>query len=198
MYNITIPKSNVAKEATKLVHEISPEFLYNHCLRTYAFGDELGKKYGFKYDQELFYLGSILHDVGLTEHVCRKHSFEHESADHAVNFLHTHGISEEKIDVVREAIVLHASQIAEEKQPEIALVHFGAGMDVIGLRVKDISEESFNFILESYPRLGFKQSMIELIKYDAELKNDQFPNNLSSSMLRMGFIDWIMNAPFKE
>lgn len=44
MYNIIIPDSKVAKEATQLVSEISPEFLYNHCLRTYAFGDSLGKK----------------------------------------------------------------------------------------------------------------------------------------------------------
>lgn len=41
--------------------------------------------------------------------------------------------------------------------------------------------------------------MIELIKYDSKLKNaQQQPNNLSSSMLRMGFVDLVMNAPFKE
>lgn len=159
----------------------------------------VGKKYGFKYDQELFYLASVLHDIGLTEQVCCKHSFEYEGADHAEKFLRSHSFSQDKIDVVREAIILHTSEIAEEKQPEIALVHFGAGMDVIGLRIEDISEETFNFIIETYPRLGFKKSMIELIKYDSNLKNaQQQPNNLSSSMLRMGFVDWVMNAPFKE
>lgn len=199
MYNIMIPDSKVAKEATQLVYEISPEFLYNHCLRTYAFGDALGKKYGFKYDQELFYLASILHDVGLTDHVCRKQSFECEGADHAEKFLRSHGLTKDKIDIVREAIILHTSEVAGDKQPEIALVHFGAGMDVIGLRIEDISEEVFNFIIESYPRLGFKKAMIELIKYDSELKTaQQQPDNLSSSMLRMGFVDWIMNAPFKD
>lgn len=199
MYNIMIPDSKVATEATQLVYEISPEFLYNHCLRTYAFGDALGQKYGLTYDRELFYLGSVLHDVGLTEHVCRKHSFEYEGADHAEKFLRSHGFSQEKVDVVREAIILHTSQIAEEKQPEIALVHLGAGMDVVGLRVEDISEEAFHFILEAYPRLGFKQSMIELIKYDAEVKTaQQQPDNLSSSMLRQGFVDWVKNAPFEE
>lgn len=199
MQNIIIPDSKVAKDATQLIYEISPAFLYNHCLRTYAFGDALGKKYGFKYDQELFYLASVLHDVGLTDRVCCKHSFEYEGADYAESFLHSHGLPQNKIDVVREAIILHTSEIAEEKQPEIALVHLGAGMDVVGLRIEDIPEETFNFIIEAYPRLGFKKSMIELIKYDANLKNaQQQPNNLSSSMLRMGFVDWVMNAPFKD
>ncbi|MCC2252259.1 MAG: HD domain-containing protein [Bacillota bacterium] len=199
MDNIIIPDSKVAKEATQLVYEISPKFLYNHCLRTYAFGGALGKKYGFNYDQELFYLASVLHDIGLTEQVCCKHSFEYEGADHAEKFLRSHSFSQDKINVVREAIILHTSVIAEEKQPEIALVHLGAGMDVMGLRIEDISEETFHYIIETYPRLGFKKSMIELIKYDSKLKNaQQQPNNLSSSMLRMGFVDWVMNAPFKE
>ncbi|SHN15271.1 HD domain-containing protein [Gracilibacillus kekensis] len=199
MNNINIPDSKIAKRATKLVYEISPKFLYNHCLRTYAFGDVLGKNYGLKYDQELFYLSSVLHDVGLTEQVCRKHSFEHEGADYAEKFLSAHNFSSDKIDVVREAILLHTSEIAEDRQPEIALVHFGAGMDIFGLRIEDIPEEAFRFIIETFPRLGFKKSIIELIQYDSKLKNvQQQPDNLSSSLLRKGFVDWVMNAPFKE
>lgn len=69
MYNLIIPDSKQLKKQ-----------LYNHCMRTYAFGGALGDRYGFKYDRELFYLASILHDVGLTDHACRKHSFEHEGA----------------------------------------------------------------------------------------------------------------------
>ncbi|GGE54676.1 HD domain-containing protein [Priestia taiwanensis] len=195
---IIIPDSRVAKEASKLVYEISPEFLYNHCLRTYAFGDALGRTYGFKYDRELFYLGAVLHDVGFTDHVCRKCSFEYEGADHAETFLRSHNLPQEKIDIVREAIMLHTSELAGEKQPEIALVHFGAAMDVVGARIEDISEEAFHFILEAYPRLGFKQAFVELVKYDAQLKHGQDPNNLSSSMLRRGFVDWVTNAPFSE
>lgn len=199
MYPITIPDSRLAKQATQLVFEISPEFLYNHCMRTYAFGDALGRKYGLKYDQELFYLGAVLHDVGLTEHVCRKHSFEHEGADHAEKFLSSHGISQDKIDIVREAIILHTSEIAAEKQPEIALVHFGAGMDILGLRAEDISEEIVRSVLESYPRLGFKRAIIELINYDAELKSrNQQQSNLSAAMLQMGFEQWVLHAPFEE
>ncbi|WP_433944751.1 HD domain-containing protein [Paenibacillus sp. SN-8-1] len=199
MYTMTMPDSSLAKKAAQLVSEISPEFLYNHCMRTYAFGDSLGKKYGLKYDQELFFLGAVLHDVGLTEHVCRKHSFEHEGADHAERFLSSHGVSQEKIDVVREAIILHASEIAAEKQPEIALVHFGAGMDILGLRAEDISEEIVKSVLELYPRLGFKKAIIELIKYDAELKsNHQQQSNLSAALLQAGFERWVLHSPFAE
>ncbi|MFB9324479.1 HD domain-containing protein [Paenibacillus aurantiacus] len=199
MYQIMIPDSKLAQKATRLVYEISPDFLYNHCLRTFAFGDALGQKYGLRYDRELFFLGAVLHDIGLTDHVCRHHSFEHEGADYAEKFLSTHGISREKIDVVREAILLHTSEIAGEKQPEIALVHFGAGMDILGLRAEDFSEEIVKTILEAYPRLGFKKAIIELMKYDAELKNkEQQQNNLSAVLLRMGFVRWVLHSPFTE
>ncbi|RUT33655.1 HD domain-containing protein [Paenibacillus zeisoli] len=199
MYSIMIPDSRLASKAAQLVSEISPEFLYNHCMRTYAFGDSLGKKYGLKYDQELFFLGAVLHDVGLTEHVCRKHSFEHEGADHAERFLSSHGLAHEKIDVVREAIILHTTEIAAEKQPEIALVHFGAGMDILGLRAEDITEEIVKSVLELYPRLGFKKAIIELIKYDAELKNNhQQQSNLSAALLQAGFERWVLHSPFAE
>lgn len=52
------------REATELMREISEPFLYNHCLRTFVFGDLLGQSANLKYDRELLYLGSLLHDLG--------------------------------------------------------------------------------------------------------------------------------------
>ncbi|MCP1312710.1 HD domain-containing protein, partial [Paenibacillus tyrfis] len=125
-----VPDSSLCKKATELVLELSPKFLFNHCLRTYKFGGLLAQREAMKFDPELFYLGAIFHDLGLTERCDHGHSFEVDSANAADEFLTHHGYPKEKIDIVREAIVLHTSVLAEEKQPEIALVHFGAGFDV--------------------------------------------------------------------
>ena len=62
-----IPDSKIAKEATELLLEVSPAFLANHCLRTFIFGDLLGQAANLNYDLEILYLGSLLHDLGLTE-----------------------------------------------------------------------------------------------------------------------------------
>lgn len=57
------------------------------------------------------------------------------SADAASRFLHAHDYPKAKTDIVWDAIALHSSaDIAERREPEVALVHFGAHVDVMGLR----------------------------------------------------------------
>lgn len=160
----TIPDSEICQKATKLVAEVSPKFLCNHCIRTFLFGDLLGQRDGLKCDRELLYLGAVLHDLGLTEKFDGEQRFEVESADAARAFVLEQGLPEEQAEVVWDAIALHTSLgIACRKQPEIALVHLGASADVLGLRLSDLSPETVEQILDAYPRLGFNQAMTELL-----------------------------------
>lgn len=162
--NYSIPDSEICKKATQLTTEVSPSFLCNHCLRTFLFGDLLGKRDGLKCDRELLYLGAVMHDLGLTERFGGEQRFEVDGADAARAFVLKHGLSDEKAEIVWDAIALHTSLgIAEHKQPEIALVHLGASADVMGMRIADISPEIVEQVLEAYPRLGFNASMTELL-----------------------------------
>jgi hypothetical protein len=162
--NYSIPDSEICKKATQLTTAVSPPFLCNHCLRTFLFGDLLGKRDGLKCDRELLYLGAVMHDLGLTERFGGEQRFEVDGADAARAFVLEHGLSDEKAEIVWDAIALHTSLgIAEHKQPEIALVHLGASADVMGMRIADISPEIVEQVLEAYPRLGFNASMTELL-----------------------------------
>jgi hypothetical protein len=162
--NYSIPDSDICKKATQLTTEVSPSFLCNHCLRTFLFGDLLGKRDGLKCDCELLYLGAVMHDLGLTERFGGEQRFEVDGADVARSFVLEHGLSDEKAEIVWDAIALHTSLgIASHKQPEIALVHLGASADVMGMRIADISPEIVEQVLEAYPRLGFNASMTELL-----------------------------------
>jgi len=162
--DFTLPDSELAQKATRLVAELSPPFLYHHCVRTYLFGDELGRREGFTYDRELLYLSAIMHDLGLTERFDGNQRFEVEGADAARSFLLEQGVTAEKTEIVWDAIALHSSiGIASRKRPEIALVHFGAGMDVFGLRAGDIPSEVVEKIIVAYPRLEFKNAMIQVL-----------------------------------
>jgi hypothetical protein len=128
------------------------------------FGDLLGKRDGLKCDRELLYLGAVMHDLGLTERFGGEQRFEVDGADAARAFVLKHGLSDEKAEIVWDAIALHTSLgIASHKQPEIALVHLGASADVMGMRIADISPEVVEQVLEAYPRLGFNASMTELL-----------------------------------
>lgn len=159
-----IPDSQICKQATQLVVEVSPTFLCNHCIRTFLFGDLLGKRDEIKCDRELLYLSAVMHDLGLTERFDGEQRFEVDGADAARAFVLQHGLSEEKAEIVWDAIALHTSLgIASRKQPEIALVHLGAGADVLGMRIPDISSETVEQIIETYPRLGLNTGLTELL-----------------------------------
>jgi HD domain len=160
----SIPDSEICKKATQLTVEVSPSFLCNHCLRTFLFGDFLGKRDGLKCDRELLYLGAVMHDLGLTARFAGEQRFEVDGADAAKAFVLEHGLSDEKAEIVWDAIALHTSLgIAEHKQPEIALVCLGASADALGIRIAEISPEIVEQVLEAYPRLGFNAAVTELL-----------------------------------
>jgi HD-GYP domain-containing protein (c-di-GMP phosphodiesterase class II) len=64
LYVISIPDSELVQKATRLVQEVSPQFLYHHCLRTIVFADLIGQQQEMPYDRELLYLSAIMHDLG--------------------------------------------------------------------------------------------------------------------------------------
>jgi hypothetical protein len=163
-FNHTIPDSEICRKATQLVAEVSPTFLCNHCMRTFLFGDLLGKRDGLKCDRELLYLGAIMHDLGLTERFDGHQRFEVDGADAARAFVLKHGLSDEKAEMLWDAIALHTSLgIASRKQPEIALVHLGASADVLGIRIADIPSETVEQVIAAYPRLDFNTAMTGLL-----------------------------------
>lgn len=160
----SIPDSEICEKATQLVTAVSPTFLCHHCIRTFLFGDLLGQRDGLKCDRELLYLGAVMHDLGLTEQFDGHQRFEVDSADAARAFVLKHGLSDEKAEIVWDAIALHTSLgIASRKQPEIALVHLGASADVLGMRIADISADTVEQVLDTYPRLDFNLAMTELL-----------------------------------
>ncbi|MFB2768314.1 HD domain-containing protein [Pelatocladus sp. BLCC-F211] len=162
--DIAIPDSELVQKATKLVKEVSPEFLYNHCLRTFVFADLIGRQQEMKYDRELLYLSAVMHDLGLTEKFDGNQRFEVDGADAAKSFLAENGLPEAKAELVWDAIALHTSiGIASRKQSEVALVHMGASMDVGGVRLQDLPREIVEQILEAYPRLNCGEAILELI-----------------------------------
>ena len=137
---IVAPDSELARKAAALAGQAHSKVLLNHVHRTWWFAEFIGKKREMKYDRELVYLASVLHDLGLSEKHAADKRFEVDGADAASKFLHTHDYPKAKTDIVWDAIALHsAGDIADRREPEVALVHFGAFVDVMGIRKEEIS-----------------------------------------------------------
>jgi hypothetical protein len=168
---IIAPDSELVRKAAALVEQAHSKPLLNHVHRTWWFAEFIGNKRQMKYDRELVYLASLLHDLGLSkDHVADKR-FEVDGADAASRFLHAHDYPRTKVDIVWDAIALHSSaEIADRREPEVALVHFGAHVDVLGLRMDEISPQLIDDTLTLYPRLGFKEAFTEALAEVARRK----------------------------
>ena len=131
----------------------------------YEFGNLIGNVGEVDFDEEAFFIGCMLHDLGLTDRFANTtYRFEVAGAEAAKLFLSEQGWTDRRIDIVWDAIALHTSVgIPPMKRPEIALVQAGAGLDVGVLPLDVIEPEVLERILASWPRLGFKHAMIDAL-----------------------------------
>lgn len=168
---IVAPDSAIARQAAALAEQAHTRPILNHVHRTWWFAEFLGRKREMKYDRELVYLASLLHDLGLSHDHAADKRFEVDGADAAGRFLHAHHYPKAKTEMVWDAIALHsAADIADRREPEVALVHFGAHVDVMGLRMDEISPQLIDDTLALYPRVGFKKAFTEALAEVARKK----------------------------
>lgn len=168
---LTAPDSEFTRKAASLVERVHSKAMMGHVHRTWWFAEFLGKKRGFKYDREVVYLASLLHDLGLTEEYCADNRFEVDGADAASRILLKDGYAESKTQLVWDGIALHSSAgIADRKQPEIALIYMGAHVDVMGLFIDEITPSFVDDVLQLYPRAGFKAAFQQAIAEVARKK----------------------------
>jgi hypothetical protein len=192
---LAIPDSEIASKVTSLVTEVAPAFLVNHSIRSYLFGAALGLRDGLKFDREVLYLGAVMHDLGLTSYCSGPDAFELEGAQSARAFLLDSRYDARKADIVHEAIALHTSiGLAAGREPEIALVQLGSGLDMVGLRSNDLAAEMVKEVLDVHPRLDLKAQMI-LLAQRAVIGKSDCP---LASLMRLGFSRLVRSAPFVD
>jgi HD superfamily phosphodiesterase len=160
---VAVPDSRLAREATELIRSAEPDLLYNHSLRVYSFGALQGNRLGLRYDPELLFIGAMFHDIGLVEgHRSEHDRFEVDGANAAREFLNAHGVAPDAVRIVWDSIALHTTPgIPEHKEPEVALVTKGVELDVLGMGYDDISAADREAVLAAYPRVNFKESIIQ-------------------------------------
>jgi hypothetical protein len=160
---VPVPDSRLARDATELIRSVESDLLYNHSLRVYAFGALQGAHQGLRYDRELLYVGAMFHDIGLVEgQRSARDRFEVDGANAARAFLVDHGVTGDALRVVWDAIALHTTPgIPDHKEPEVALVNAGVALDVLGFGYDDISTADRDAVLDAYPRVDFKESIIQ-------------------------------------
>jgi hypothetical protein len=205
---ITIPDSTIATHATELLREHGTEFIYNHSLRVFIFSSLNGERKQLKYDPELLYVSSIFHDLGLTPHYSSPDKrFEVDGANAAREFLTSYGLPKDQLQLVWDTIALHTTiGVAEYKEPEVALMYSGVGLDVMGEGYENLSDANREEIITAFPRNDFKKKIIPTFFGGFDHKTETTFGNIKADVCaymipnfhRKNFCDCILHSPWKE
>jgi HD domain len=192
------PDSRLAREAEEHCRELSSPALLNHCLRVYVWGALLGSRDGLRYDAELLYVASLLHDLGLTDSFASRAGppcFAVQGALAARDWALEHDCQRSRADRVADAISLHINpRVRPEEGVEAHLLTAGAALDVIGARYRQLAKPLVTAAVERHPRLGFKREMNERSRAAAR----RGPRTRVALGYRLGFGRMIAGAPFAD
>ncbi|WP_233507798.1 HD domain-containing protein [Spongiactinospora gelatinilytica] len=133
--SLSFPRTDLALSAMRHARDIEHPAIFDHSVRSYLYGRFIGEEQGLRpdldYDDELLFLGCVLHDTGLSDEGDNEHTFDIDGADLAARFLADRGVPDQRVEIVWDAVALHLHpDIALRKRPEIALVSAGAGFDL--------------------------------------------------------------------
>lgn len=164
------PLTRFSRAVRQLVAESSPQFLTDHCRRSYALAVLLARAQANPVDEEVLFAGVMMHDLGLT---ARFHSpsvrFEVASANTARDFARRHGLSARRADAIWDVAALHATAgLSDFKSTETALGSAGIVGDVTGLGLDQLDQAAVKAIMVTRP--GFAGPFIEAIVTDLQDK----------------------------
>jgi hypothetical protein len=183
---IRIPDSKLANEITQFIRDTETTLLFNHSSRVYYFGALAGQRRGFKFDAELLYAGAMFHDMGLVpDYSSDADRFEVDGANAARDFLRSHNIAEQDIDLVWTAIALHTTPgIPQYMHPVVALVTAGVEMDVLGIDYSSFTDSDRNAVVKAFPRTAhFKEDILQAFYDGIKHKPDTTFGNVKADVL---------------
>jgi hypothetical protein len=196
--SLRIPDSALCIGAGELLVSVSEPWLVNHCLRTYLWAAIVGTKEQRTFDEELLFVASLLHDLGLTSAGSQVSAstaacFAVEGAFAAEEFLEKQGVDESRRKLVAEAISMHLNvRVPLERGVEAHLLHEGAAMDVVGSRFDLVNEATRNQVLVKHPRLEMKSAFVASMKQQSIAR----PYSRAGFLCRHGFVSMIRRSPF--
>ncbi len=158
--------------------------LYAHALRSYFFAWLLGKGDGLRFDEELLYVGCVLHDIGLTPaYDDPVRSFEFVGADVAAGLAERHSWALTRRHTLHRSIVLHmAPEISPAEVSEVLLLEAGIACDVSGAGSDEISRRAMQEIVARYSRKDFKREFTAILEREARRK----PECSAALLFRLG------------
>ncbi len=194
---IILPDSKLVKQTLEYIDDVHQGSIKNHCLRAFILGELFGQHEKLMYDKEIFVLSALLHDLGLEEKYCCLHDnidcFAVEGAKEAGKYLESlNTISNDKIEVIQDAISLHLNINIPKSVTEAYLLNKASGTDTIGLYLHQISDTTIQSLMKLYPRQNFNNDVHQMLKKQCEIR----PKSRISFLYANGFGGRLKNISF--
>ena len=203
---ITVIDTPLVNRAMDYARTHSEPFLFNHAVRSWLFAVRLGQLQGIAHDAEVVAVGSLLHDLGLTNSFTGPKRFEIEGADAAREFALEQGLDDRRVQLIWDSVALNSTpSIGLYKEAEVALCTAGIGVE-FGFQYDRIAPNEMKSILAEFPRLGMKRcfadSVCRIVRTRPETTYDNFAGDFGerfvSGYKRPSTVDFLMDAPFEE
>jgi HD domain len=178
------PNTHAAAAALSVATRFCSPALLNHSIRSYLWGAMYARAHGIAFDDELYYVSALLHDVGLTEPF-DSHSlpFEEAGGNLAWAFGVAAGWPEDRAARAEQIIDAHmAVEVSAAEDAESHLLQVATSWDVVGRRPEEFPEASRGKVLDRYPRLDFGKEFLALFEDQAERK----PSSVAAQAVESG------------
>lgn len=170
---VTQPRSALALAAAAFAQQNCPDFLFNHCMRTFTFGALLLQRQRLSFNADTAFVACALHDLGLLQPFeSPLGSFEIDGADAAEKFMLESHRSAAEGNQVWHAVEMHDGKwaLTARQGAEAMLVALGAGADVYGPDPGELEARQIAEVLAAFPRRQFKQRFTSLLIAHCERK----------------------------
>jgi len=203
---ITVIDTPLIARAMDYARANSESYLFNHAVRSWLFAVRLGQLQGIPHDAEVVAVGTLLHDLGLTNRFTGPKRFEIEGADAAQAFAREQGLEDRRVRLIWDSVALNSTpSIGLYKEAEVALCTAGIGVE-FGFQYDQIPPTEMKSILAAFPRLEMKRrfadSVCRVVKTKPETTYDNFAADFGERFVpgykRPSTVDFLMDAPFEE
>ncbi|EEX34387.1 MULTISPECIES: hypothetical protein [Vibrio] len=183
-----VPDTLACKKALTMARENYPDFILNHSLRTYAYGLALEHLVKNPVNKEVFFVGTILHYIGLELGNESNDSFELVGAKTARQFAISMKLAHYKADRIHEMIAQQNSfGVTHRKVSEVTLLQMASKLDLTRLWIKHVNPKTSREIKHQYPDHGLQSKMINFL----EKQIHETPSSNWAIMKELGFLEKI-------
>ena len=168
------PVTPAATAALSVATRFYSPALVNHCVRSYLWGTMYGTAHEIVWDDELYYVSALLHDIGLTEAFDNHRlPFEEAGGHLAWVFGVAAGWPAERAARVSEIIVLHMrDDVSSAVDPEAHLLQVATSWETVGRHSEEFPPDARAEMLARHPRLGLGAEFLASFEDQARRKPD--------------------------